>query len=279
MKLTRLTSTTLPLALAALLITSGCKSNTQPPPQQAQQPDQQSAQPAPNQPAQQATNPEATPAPSSEHQRELERKRYQEGYAAGQKQAGANNPPQQGQSTQQAYAPPPPPRAPSVIPAGTHIVVSLGQTISSKTAQVGDRFSATVAEPVVVNGATLIRAGAPATGTVTDAKALGRFKGGAELALRLDEVQAEGRRYQVDSSTIDRAEKGKGKRTAVMTGGGGGFGALIGGLAGGGKGALIGALAGAGAGGAGSAFTGNKELVITPETSLTFRLERDVPLR
>jgi hypothetical protein len=62
----------------------------------------------------------------------------------------------------------------------------------------------------------------------------------------------------------------------VLAGGGGGFGALIGGLAGGGKGALIGALAGAGAGTAGAAFTGNKEIVIPAEDRLTFRLERSV---
>jgi hypothetical protein len=80
----------------------------------------------------------------------------------------------------------------------------------------------------------------------------------------------------VDSSTVDRVEQGKGKRTAVLTGGGGGLGALIGGLAGGGRGALIGGLAGAGAGATGSAFTGNKELVIPAETYLTFRLERSV---
>ncbi len=279
MKPTLINVTTFPIALAAVLL-AGCKSNQQPAPQQSSE---QPAQTAPAQPAQQAMNPEAAQsqqAPSA-RERELERKRYQEGYAAGQKQNGQNYPPQQGNApaAQQAYAPPPQPRAPSVIPAGTHIVVTLAQTLSSKTAQPGDSFTATVADPVIVDGATLIRAGSSATGTVTDAKALGRFKGGAELAVRLDSVRAEGRAYQVASSTVERVEQGKGKRTAVMTGGGTGFGALIGGLAGGGKGALIGGLAGAGAGGAGSAFTGNKELVIPAETSLTFRLERDVPLR
>ena len=276
----RWNTTTLPLALAAVLLAGGCKSSTQAPPQQAQQPDQQQQAPPPNQPAQQAVNPEAgsTAAPgSSARERERERERYHQGYAAAQRQ-NAQNQPGQAPGSQPGYAPAPAPRAPTMIPAGTHIVVNLAQTISSKTAQPGDTFTATVAEPVVISGATLIRAGAPATGTVTDAKALGRFKGGATLAIRLDSVRAEGRTYQVASSTVERAEQGKGKRTAVMTGGGGGFGALIGGLAGGGKGALIGGLAGAGAGGAGSAFTGNKELIIPAETALTFRLERDVSL-
>ncbi|MGB9029786.1 MAG: hypothetical protein WCC27_06670, partial [Acidobacteriaceae bacterium] len=76
--------------------------------------------------------------------------------------------------------------------------------------------------------------------------------------------------------TMERAEKGKGKRTAGFAGGGAAFGAIVGALAGGGKGAAIGALAGGGAGAAGSAMTGNREIFLPSETLLTFRLERPV---
>jgi len=163
-----------------------------------------------------------------------------------------------------------------VIPAGTHIAVTTVGPLGSKLSNPGDTFTATVASPVVVGGVTVIRAGASATGTVVDAKPLGRFKGGASLSLRLDSVRARGTTYQIASSTIERAEKGKGKRTAGFIGGGAGGGALIGGLAGGGKGALIGGLIGAGAGTAGAAFTGNKDIVIPAETTLTFRLEHSL---
>jgi len=177
-------------------------------------------------------------------------------------------------SSQQAQAPPPP--AVVDLPAGTHLRVRLDQDLGSKISNAGDSFTATVDDPVVVNGETIIAKGARADGTVIDAKPLGRFKGGAELAIKLERVHTKWGSYPVSTSSIDRAEKGKGKRTAVMAGGGAGLGALIGGLAGGGKGAAIGALAGGGAGTAGTAFTGNKQILLPAETLLSFRLEHSV---
>jgi hypothetical protein len=128
----------------------------------------------------------------------------------------------------------------------------------------------------MVNGKVVIPRGARAEGTVVDAKSLGRFKGGALLQVRLDRVHTRWGTYPVETGTIDRAEQGKGKRSAGFIGGGAGLGALIGGLAGGGKGAAIGALAGGGAGTAGGAFTGNKQIVLPAETLLTFRMEHSV---
>lgn len=249
-----------PIFLAAAMFTGGCNKKSDQPANTAQQQAQPASDQSAQQPAQDTSVPPPPPPASS----------------------SAQSTPQQSTpapAPAEAPAAQAPPAQPLVIPAGTRIRVRLGETLGSKVSQSGQSFSATVADPVLVNGTTAIRAGSPATGTVIEAKSLGRFKGAASLAIRLDSIRTGGSTYPVDTSTVERAEKGKGKRTAGFIGGGAGLGAIIGGLAGGGKGALIGGLAGAGAGTAGTAFTGNKDIVIPAETLLTFRLERSVSLR
>jgi hypothetical protein len=122
-------------------------------------------------------------------------------------------------------------------------------------------------------------AGAHATGTVVEAAPLGKFKGGAKLRLSLDAITIGGKRYPLQTSSVERTQKGKGKRTAGMIGGGAGLGAIIGGVAGGGKGAAIGALVGGGAGTAGAAYTGNKDLTIPAETVLSFKVLQPVDVQ
>lgn len=176
-----------------------------------------------------------------------------------------------------AQAPAPPP--PVIIPAGTTLTVRLGEALGSKLSSPGQSFRATLAEPVAADGNTVIPAGASARGTVIDAKPLGRFKGGALLEVRLTSIAVNGAEQSIETSAVSRTEKGKGKRTAVLAGGGGALGAIIGGIAGGGKGAAIGALAGGGAGGAGAAFTGNKEIVLPAEAALSFRLKAPLEVK
>lgn len=243
------------LTLAAMLLSAGCSKTTNQPATNAATPAASPSQPA------QTSNPPAPPPDQS-------------AAAPGSASTvpGATPPP-----NQQAAAPAPPAPPPTiVIPAGTDLRVRLDQDLGSKISQPGDSFGATVADDIVVDGRTVIPRGAQAQGTVIDAKALGHFKGGALLELRLERVRTRWGSYPVATSTMSRMEKGKGKRTALFAGGGGAFGAIVGGLAGGGKGAAIGALAGAGAGTAGSAVTGNHEILFPAETLLTFRLEHSV---
>lgn len=183
----------------------------------------------------------------------------------------------QGQPTapaqESAKAPqPPPPPPPLVVPAGTRIVIRMGNSITSKTASPGDTFTGSLARPVAVGGVVAIPSGADVSGRVVNAKSPGKFKGEGILSIALTAVNIGGAPVAIKTSTYTQVVKGKGKRTAVAVGGGTGAGLLIGGLAGGGKGALIGGLVGAGAGTAGAGLTGNKEVEIPAESAVTFRL-------
>jgi hypothetical protein len=162
-----------------------------------------------------------------------------------------------------------------VVPAGTAVTINLGDAIGSKISQSGQTFAGSVAKDVVVGGEVAIRQGANVSGTVTDAKPLGKFAGGAVLQVRLDSIN----NVQVAAAERTFNQKGKGKRTAVATGGGAALGGIIGGLVGGGKGAAIGLAAGAGAGAGGSALTGNKEIVLPAESDITFELSQALELR
>ena len=176
----------------------------------------------------------------------------------------------------QTAVPPPPP--PMVVPAGTDLVITISQSLGSKTSQSGQTFLATVARPVTVGDQTAIPKGSSVTGTVITAKEKGKIKGEGQLSLTLRSITINRQTYQIQTGVLDSTIKGKGKRTAATAGGGAAGGALIGGIAGGGKGAGIGALVGAAGGFVGGAFTGNKQIELPAETVLTFGLSAPLTL-
>src|SRR6266478_1093967 len=151
-------------------------------------------------------------------------------------------------------------QASGTIPAGTKIPVVTDQSVSSKTAQVGQTISGTVAQDVTVGGKVVIPKGSAAKLTVSGVQASGRLSTPAKLYLRLRTVTVGGKTYTFATNSVGRTEKGKGKRDA----------GIIGALAGGGKGAAIGAGAGAGAGTVGAAATGKKDIEYPAETRLSF---------
>jgi hypothetical protein len=160
-------------------------------------------------------------------------------------------------------------------PAGTPVVVTVTEQLSASKNNVGDGFTGVLAQSVkTAGGATVFPRGARVVGSVVAAKGQGKFKGSGALGIKVTSISG----TPVSVSTYEKEQKGKGKRSAGFIGGGAGGGALIGGLAGGGKGALLGGLLGAGAGTAGAAFTGNKDVVIPPESTVTFRLTAPVTI-
>jgi hypothetical protein len=182
------------------------------------------------------------------------------------------NPPSETAATPAEPTPPPPePPEAIVVPAGTPITVRLDQAVGSKISHTGDSFTATVTDPVSVDGKVAIAASSPARGIVVNAKARGKVKGEAELQLALNRIILKGNTYPIETSMSSTTEKGKGKRTAATTGGG----AVIGGIVGGGKGAVIGGAAGF----AGGALTGNKQIEIPAESVLRFELAKSLILK
>jgi len=168
---------------------------------------------------------------------------------------------------------------PIILPAGTPIPVTVNESLSSETSRPGDQFDATLYEPVVVDGKTVIPNGARATGRVVDAQPSGRLSSPGRLEITLASVEVSGTRYEIDTSDASRSARGHTKHNLTFIGGGTAAGALIGALAGGGKGALIGSAIGAGGGTAAAAATGKMAVRIPAETRLNFALAQPVTVK
>ncbi|HET8923012.1 MAG TPA: hypothetical protein VFN26_08465 [Candidatus Acidoferrum sp.] len=162
------------------------------------------------------------------------------------------------------------------LPEGTQFEVTVDETLASNRNHAGDSFAASLSQPVVEDGKTIIPAGAHVSGRVVDAKDSGRLHVPARLSVALSSVEVDGKSYDIETNTLGETGKNHNKRNLGFIGGGAAGGALIGGLAGGGKGALIGSLIGAGAGTAGAAATGKKDISLPAETRLNFHLLRSV---
>lgn len=161
---------------------------------------------------------------------------------------------------------------PVTVPEMSPIHVTLVSAVASNESRPGDHFEATVSQPVVVDGKTVIPEGADVRGLVVDAHHSGRLMGRGRLQLALESVDVNGSHYQIRTDSDVRVGGSHKKRNWLLIGGGGGGGALIGAVAAGGKGALIGGPIGAGAGLTAAMITGKKDVRLPAETRLTFRL-------
>ena len=158
------------------------------------------------------------------------------------------------------------------VAEGTELSVRTVQTLSTKTAENGQRFEATLREPLIVGNYVVAPKGARAYGVVANSDDGGRVKGRASLTVKLISLEVNGTEADVTTSSVTHVAKGTKKEDAVKVGVGSGIGAAIGAIAGGGKGAAIGAGVGAGAGTGVVLATKGDAAVIPSETLLTFRL-------
>ena len=177
------------------------------------------------------------------------------------------------------------------LPAGSTLHVRLTTTLSTRSNEQGDPFSAKVVEPIIYEGEEVVPAGSILEGRVAFVKTPGRVKGVGEMRLvaetittpedvkytiaaGLEEAQgAEGAKVKDEEGTIKASGKSK-KGAAVETGVGAGAGAGAGAIGAGGSGALYGAGIGAAAGLIHTLFKRHKDIILPQGTELTFVIQR-----
>jgi len=164
------------------------------------------------------------------------------------------------------------------IPAGTEVVIRMIDDVDSDVSRVGQTYKASLDEPVIVNGETVIPRNGDVTVKLIEDKESGKLSGRAELTLALTDLTVNGKQVPVVTQEVTQASESRTGRSAKVIGGTAALGAIIGAVAGGGKGAAIGATTGAGAGTAVQVLTKGQRVRIPSETRLTFTLKEPVRL-
>ena len=173
------------------------------------------------------------------------------------------------------------------VPAGTAVMVRLNTTIATFSNKPGDPFRGSVSEPVVVNGQTLIPAGATVEGRITKVSEPRRISGRPTIGLLPEAVIfPTGERCYLDATLTDTNIRGttvnqegqfKGsghdRRDTIEQVGGTAGGMLVGGLIGGPAGMLVGGAVGAGATGT-HWLVSHRSAILPAGTELTIELNR-----
>ena len=169
-----------------------------------------------------------------------------------------------------------PPANQVTLKAGMLIAARTGEGLSSQHNSPGDGFTATLDQPLVVDGWVIAEKGARLEGKVVET---GRGKGQPTLVVALTQLRtSDGQRVPIETETYVRHGQTATGETAEKVVAGTVIGAVIGAIAGGGKGAAIGAGAGTAAGGGIAAATRSKPAVLPAETLVHFRLKNAVTI-
>lgn len=164
------------------------------------------------------------------------------------------------------------------IPVGTRISVRMIDGVDSTKNRPGDRFQASLQEPLTAEGNIVVQKGSDVYGRLAESKESGKFAGRSQLQLELTGIVVNGQTIPVVTGEYELTGKSRGASTAKRTVGGAAVGSLIGAIAGGGKGAAIGAGVGGAAGAGSEIITKGDQVKVPSETLLDFTLQQELSI-
>lgn len=186
---------------------------------------------------------------------------------------------------------PPPPRStpaptpkPAVDPgvtlaAGTPIAIAVNTALTTETAKVGDPWTGSVKENVIVGDRVVIPAGSTVHGVVSAVKPAEKGDR-AMLDLSVESVSVDGNSLAVKAGMEEIIAGSTRARNLGAIAGTAAAGALVGKAVGGsGKGALIGGLIGGAAATAGVAGSKGYQVVLKEGTEITFNVSEDINVK
>ena len=182
---------------------------------------------------------------------------------------------------------PPAQRRPTVpamlhVGAGTTMDIAAVDTISSRTAKVGDAFTARVVEDIKnAAGKVVIPAGSVVNGKIADVKPAPNPNTPGTLTLSVSSITVRGTSYAIEASvdSLETIHKGRGVTTgdAAKVGAGAAAGAILGRVLGGNKkGTIIGGIVGGAAGAAVAHSTKDSDIVLPAGAHIIIRLTKEL---
>jgi hypothetical protein len=175
----------------------------------------------------------------------------------------------------------------TVLPTATVLRLKLTRSISTASAKPGEQFTATLSQPVEIDGRTIVPSGAFVNCRVEHAHGARRFHGKPSLSIKARSVRMpDGEEFQFTASVVDTSNPRKldvdqegsvrgasaNPMDKVEMGSLAGAGAIAGAVIAGPEGLLIGTAAGAGVA-AGHIVIKHRELTLPAGTELIFELD------